>query len=96
MAGSPLTENCLGDSLKNLGIDPELCVFSYHERRAKPDVYLFEIARERLLERGIRSEEALHVGNDVRNDIEPAKAMGFRTALLREMKTRYGCERRNW
>jgi putative hydrolase of the HAD superfamily len=78
----PVMENCLGDSLANLGIDPEFCVFSYLERRAKPDVHLFEIARERLLGRGVRADEVLYVGNDVRNDIEPAKAAGFRTALF--------------
>jgi putative hydrolase of the HAD superfamily len=78
----PVMESCLGDSLANLGIDPELCVFSYLERRAKPDVHLFEIIRDRLLERGIRPEETLYVGNDVRNDIDPAKSCGFLTALF--------------
>jgi putative hydrolase of the HAD superfamily len=78
----PVMESCLGDSLENLGIDPGLCVFSYLERRAKPDLHLFWIVRDRLLERGILPEEVLYVGNDVRNDIEPAKATGFRTALF--------------
>ena len=78
----PVLEACLGQSLANLGIDPGLCVFSYLERRAKPDVYLFEVARDRSLERGISPEEVLYVGNDVRNDIDPAKAAGFRTALF--------------
>lgn len=75
-------EACFGDSLASLGIDPGLCVFSYLERRAKPDVWLFEVARDRLLDRGIRPGEVLYVGNDVRNDIEPAKTVGFRTALF--------------
>lgn len=78
----PVLESSLGDSLANLGIDPELCVFSYHERRAKPDMHLFEVARERLLERGIQPDEVLYIGNDVRNDIDPAKEAGFRTALF--------------
>jgi len=78
----PALESCLGDSLSIFGIDSKLCIFSYHERRAKPDVHLFEIARDRLLERGIQPEEVLYVGNDVRNDIDPAKAIGFRTALF--------------
>lgn len=78
----PVLEACLGASLAAFGIDPELCVFSYLERRAKPDVHLFEVARGRLLELGVRAEEVLYVGNDVRNDIEPAKAAGFRTALF--------------
>jgi len=78
----PVLESCLGDSLVNLGIDPWLCVFSYLECRAKPDVHLFEIARDRLLERGIQPDEVLYVGNDVRNDIVPARSCGFLTALF--------------
>jgi putative hydrolase of the HAD superfamily len=78
----PVLESSLGESLANLGIDPDLCVFSYRERRAKPDVHLFEIVRDRLLGRGIQPEEVLYVGNDVRNDIDPAKSVGFRTALF--------------
>jgi len=79
---APVMESCLGNTLANLGIDPGLCVFSYLERQAKPDPHLFEIVRDRLLERGILPEEVLYVGNDVRNDIEPAKATGFLTALF--------------
>ncbi|MEK7952516.1 HAD family hydrolase [Luteolibacter soli] len=78
----PVLESCLGDSLANLGIDPDLRFFSYLERRAKPDVHLFEIARVRLLERGIQPHEVLYVGNDVRNDIDPANSCGFLTALF--------------
>ena len=78
----PVMESCLGDSLVNFGIDPDLCFFSYLERRAKPDEHLFEIARERLLEQGIQPPEVLYVGNDVRNDIDPAKSCGFQTALF--------------
>lgn len=78
----PVMKGCLGDSLENFGIDPDLCFFSYLERRAKPDTHLFEIARERLLEQGIQPHEVLYVGNDVRNDIDPAKSSGFHTALF--------------
>jgi putative hydrolase of the HAD superfamily len=78
----PVLEECLGGPLAGFGIDPELCVFSYLERRAKPDPWLFGIARDRLLERGILPGEVIYVGNDVRNDIEPAKAAGFRAALF--------------
>lgn len=78
----PVLESCLGTSLPDLGIDPALCFFSYQERRAKPDPYLFELARHRLLERGILPQDTLYLGNDVRNDIDPAKAIGFKTALF--------------
>jgi len=78
----PVMESSLGDSLENFGIDPGLCIFSYLERRAKPDTHLFEIAHERLLEHGIQPHQVLYVGNDVRNDIDPAKSCGFQTALF--------------
>lgn len=78
----PLLEEALGTSLTELGIDPDLCCFSYLERRAKPDPRLFEILRDKLARRGIPAAGVIHVGNDVRNDIDPARATGFRTALF--------------
>ena len=77
----PELERCLG-SIGALGIARELCVFSYQHLRAKPDVHLYKVARQRLLERGIDAAETLYVGNDVRNDIEPAARARFRTALF--------------
>lgn len=77
----PELERCLGP-LDTLGIDPELCLFSYQHLRAKPDTFLFELARHRLLDRGIPAAAVLYLGNDVRNDIEPAARTGFRTALF--------------
>lgn len=78
----PVLERELGAPAAELGIDPGLCVFSYHLLRAKPDVFLFESARGLLADRGIPPAAALYVGNDVRNDIDPARAAGFRTALF--------------
>jgi putative hydrolase of the HAD superfamily len=78
----PILEEALGATLTDLGIDPDLCCFSYLERRAKPDPWLFEILRDRLETRGIPAAEVLYIGNDVRNDIDPARATGFSTALF--------------
>jgi putative hydrolase of the HAD superfamily len=78
----PILEETLGASLTELGIAPDLCCLSYLERRAKPDPYLFEVLRDRLADRGISAADAIHIGNDVRNDIDPARAAGFRTALF--------------
>lgn len=78
----PILEQTLGYSLTALGIDPDLCCFSYLERRAKPDPYLFEILRDKLAKRGIPAAGVLYIGNDVRNDIDPARATGFHTALF--------------
>ena len=77
----PELERCLGKR-STLGIDRDLCLFSYEHLRAKPDPFLFEAARDRLMARGIPAEAVLYVGNDVRNDIEPAAQTGFRTALF--------------
>lgn len=78
----PILEEALGATLTDLGIDPGLCCFSYLERRAKPDPWLFEILRDKLARRGIPASDVLYIGNDVRNDIDPARATGFRTTLF--------------
>lgn len=78
----PILEEALGATLTDLGIDLDLCCFSYLERRAKPDPYLFEILRDKLARRGIHAAEVFYIGNDVRNDIDPARATGFRTVLF--------------
>ena len=75
-------EECLGLSLTELGIDRGLCRFSYLERRAKPDRRLFESVREALALAGVEAEDVMYVGNDVRNDIDPARGVGFRTVLF--------------
>jgi putative hydrolase of the HAD superfamily len=78
----PVFERCLGVSMAELGIDAGLCRFSYVERRAKPDRWLFESVREALALAGVGAGEVMYVGNDVRNDIDPARSVGFRTVLF--------------
>ncbi|MFW5828747.1 MAG: HAD family hydrolase [Planctomycetota bacterium] len=68
--------------IPDLGIDPELCWFSYEHLRAKPDTWLFRQALERLAHRGIGAQQCLYIGNDMRNDMLPASQMGLRTALF--------------
>lgn len=65
-----------------LGIPADLCVWSFAHREAKPGRFLYERAAERLAERGIQPAQTLYVGNDMRNDVAPAAAVGFRTALF--------------
>lgn len=72
----------LGRTLEDLGFDPELCVFSYLYKRAKPDPWLFEKVGQRLAQRGIAAAQVLYVGNDRLNDIWPAARAGFHTALF--------------
>jgi len=69
-------------SPEELGFDPRLCIYSFEEKEAKPSVRLFIKARERLERQNIKPEETLYIGNDMRNDIIPAAAAGFTTALF--------------
>jgi putative hydrolase of the HAD superfamily len=62
--------------------DPELQVYSYQLRRAKPDNYLYTLMVEKLRERGIEPSQCLYVGNDMLNDIVPAQEEGFKTVLF--------------
>ena len=72
----------LGRDLIQLGFDPDLVIFSYEHKRAKPDSYLFELARDRLANQAIAPERTAYVGNDIRNDILPAVQVGFQTILF--------------
>ncbi|WP_425400905.1 HAD family hydrolase [Aeoliella sp.] len=69
-------------SLRELGFEEDLCVWSYEHLQAKPGRWLYERAVEALATRGIAPSEALYVGNDMRNDVAPAAAVGFRTVLF--------------
>ncbi|MCF8302490.1 MAG: HAD hydrolase-like protein [Bacteroidales bacterium] len=63
--------------------DPELTVYSYLEKRAKPDTRLFEKLTPVLKEKyGIAPHEALFVGNDMMKDVYAAQQVGFKTALF--------------
>jgi putative hydrolase of the HAD superfamily len=65
-----------------LGFNPDLIFYSYRYETAKPSLFLFEMAAEALIARGIRPSAALYLGNDMLNDIYPARNVGFQTALF--------------
>jgi putative hydrolase of the HAD superfamily len=77
-----LLETMLAGSLVAWGFNPQLVFYSYQFKRAKPSVRLFEMAAERLLDCRLQPEVGLYVGNDMRNDVLPAKTVGFQTALF--------------
>ena len=78
-----LFEAFLGQSIGELGFCPNCNVWSYAELEGKPSQKLYQIAAERLkAHHGLRPEQCLYIGNDMRNDIWPAQALGFRTALF--------------
>ena len=72
----------LGHELLDFAFDEDLCVWSYIEREGKPSTHLYRKLAGRLSLQGIRPEETLYIGNDLRNDIWPARELGFRTALF--------------
>jgi putative hydrolase of the HAD superfamily len=72
----------LGESLHALGFCAECTFWSYESRQAKPGLFLFERGREAVEANGIRTDEVLYIGNDMLNDIWPARRVGFRTALF--------------
>ena len=77
-----LLQMFLGATLEKRGLDHRLLFFSWREGHAKPSTVMFNRAKQVLVGRGIPAESVLVVGNDLRNDILPAKAVGFKTALF--------------
>jgi putative hydrolase of the HAD superfamily len=72
----------LNASIQDLGFDTDLLFYSYQYQVAKPSLTLFKRAAEKLKAKGIEPQKVLYVGNDMRNDIYPAQAIGFQTALF--------------
>lgn len=71
--------------LAALGLDRFLSatVFSSELGWRKPDARIFAAALQRL---GVRAEEAVFVGDRLRDDIAGARAVGMRTVLTREFR----------
>jgi len=73
---------CLNSDLDALGFDTDLIVFSWQTERAKPSPFLFDIVSDTLRSKDIPPESVLYVGNDMLNDILPAKQAGFQAGLF--------------
>jgi putative hydrolase of the HAD superfamily len=67
---------------EDLGFHPELIFLSYQLGHAKPSLIPFEKAAEVMNAMGLSANASLYVGNDMLNDIYPAKQLGFQTALF--------------
>jgi putative hydrolase of the HAD superfamily len=65
-----------------LGFDAELTWYSYRHGYAKPSPALFQKALQMLANRGIAPRHVAFIGNDMRNDIQPARQTGFQTILF--------------
>jgi len=72
----------LGADIEELGFCSDLIFLSYRFGFAKPSLFLFNKAVEKLKRRKIKHSSVLFVGNDMLNDIYPAKQVGFNTALF--------------
>ena len=77
-----LFELFLDSSPKGLGFDPDLTFYSYACGYAKPSMFMYKTAAERLQRKNIPAHSTLYIGNDMLNDIYPAKMTGFATALF--------------
>ncbi|MBN1243038.1 MAG: HAD family hydrolase [Spirochaetales bacterium] len=75
-------EAAFGATLDELGFDPAVRVLSHELGAAKPDRAPYALAAALLAEKGVRPEDAVMVGNDLANDVEPARELGFMTALF--------------
>ena len=62
---------------------PELCFFSFAAGFSKPNPHAFRFLSARLQACGVSTAETVVVGDRVGNDLEPARAQGFQTWLLR-------------
>lgn len=69
-------------NLQQIGFHPDLILLSYEYGYAKPSYFLYKTAADRLQQQGMALDNTLYVGNDMLNDIYPAHAVGFKTALF--------------
>jgi putative hydrolase of the HAD superfamily len=78
-----LFEAFFDESLERLGVESLPSIWSYLLKEAKPSTRLYSKAAEEWDEHfQISPKELLYVGNDIRNDIWPARKVGFQTALF--------------
>ncbi|MDO9565395.1 MAG: HAD family hydrolase [Candidatus Desulfaltia sp.] len=72
----------LDSNMEKLGFHPDLTFFSYKSGHAKPSPFMFQSALEKLKRLNVPANSAVYIGNDMLNDIYPAKKAGFNTALF--------------
>ncbi|MCP5544957.1 MAG: HAD family hydrolase [Akkermansiaceae bacterium] len=87
--GTPIgvLSNAQCNTLTSMGrhagvLAPNLSILSYQHRIAKPAPELFALLARRLDQAGVPPENTLFIGNDPLQDIAPARAAGFATALF--------------
>ncbi len=71
-----------GNKPEYIGFDPNLLFYSCKLSHAKPSTLMFKAAEKQLSTYGIHPKNTLFIGNDMLNDIRPAYAHNFQTALF--------------
>ena len=77
-----LFEALFGADPQESGFETMLTVYSFETGIAKPDGEIFARAAAPLLAAGLSPSDILVVGNSAANDVAPAAAFGFMTALF--------------
>ena len=77
-----LFKTFLGGTPQDLGFSRDLILYSFEFGQAKPALDIFHHAVDQLRRRKVTPASVLYVGNDIRNDIQPAQTVGFQTALF--------------
>ena len=72
----------LGQSLEELGFDPDLQFFSFQHGESKSGPTMFAAAAAALTSRGLKTDNTVFIGNDMLNDVWAADQHGFRTILF--------------
>ena len=72
----------LNSSPEDLGFKSDLIFYSYKSGHAKPSPFMFDAAAKNLRNMDILAHSVLYIGNDMLNDIYPAKTVGFKTVLF--------------
>lgn len=76
---SNIDDDLFAHSRPKLGVDPDHIITAQQVRSYKPGRPHFD---EILRRTGLAPHQVLHVGESRRHDVEPAKALGFRTAWV--------------
>jgi putative hydrolase of the HAD superfamily len=72
-----------GRTVEACGFDPDWCIWSFRELKAKPSTALFPKLGQFLREKhNVGLGETLYVGNDMLNDIYCAREAGCKTVLF--------------
>jgi FMN phosphatase YigB (HAD superfamily) len=94
--GRELEAAFAGTGVSLAQFDRALCFWSFENGFSKPDPHAFRMLTARLEARGIRPAETLMVGDRLDNDIEPARAQGWKTWWLLPGKPADGRRGGNW